>query len=410
MPSDTFVRAILRLTLAPGLGPILTRRCLDAFGTPDAVLRASAATLKLKVKGIGDVLAAQIAAALPATDKLADEELALAATLGAHIVAIGTPEYPPLLAQIPDPPPILYIRGDLSPNLDRYPIAIVGSRNCTHYGREQADRFGFHMAGAGLTVVSGGARGIDTAAHKAALRAGGRTIAVLGCGLANCYPPDNQELFDQIAGSGGGDAGGACKGAVVSELPLRTPPIAENFPARNRIISGLSLGVLVVEAGLRSGALITSRVAAEDHGREVFALPARVDSSAAEGSLELLKKGGAQLVTQPDDIIQALESPARHLHAGTHAARYSVPALFDAAPATEDDAPIAPPVASGKSIRDAALTVTQQQILAALDKPLTIDELSGTLSIDVVKLRSDITMLEIRRRVARAGSRFARIN
>ena len=134
-----------------------------------------------------------------------------------------------------------------------------------------------------------------------------------------------------------------------------------------------------------------------------------MDSSAAEGSLELLKKGGAQLVTHPDDIIQALESPARHLHAGTHAARYSVPALFDATPATEDAAPIAPPVASGKSIRDAALTDTQQQILAALDKPLTIDELSGTLSIDVVKLRSDITMLEIRRRVARAGSRFARI-
>ena len=410
MPSDTFVRDILRLTLAPGLGPILTRRCLDVFGTPDAVLRASAATLKLKVKGIGDVLAAQIAAAFPSTDKLADDELSLAAALGVHIVAISTPEYPPLLAQIPDPPPILYIRGDLSPNLDRYPIAIVGSRTCTHYGREQADRFGFHMAGAGLTVVSGGARGIDTAAHKAALRAGGRTIAVLGCGLANCYPPDNQELFDQIAGRSGGDAAGTCKGAVISELPLRTPPNAENFPARNRIISGLSLGVLVVEAGLRSGALITSRVAAEDHGREVFALPARVDSSAAEGSLELLKKGGAQLVTHPDDIIQALESPARHLHAGTHAARYSVPALFDATPATEDAAPIAPPVASAKSIRDAALTDTQQQILAALDKPLTIDELSGTLSIDVVKLRSDITMLEIRRRVARAGSRFARIN
>ncbi len=412
MPSDTFVRDILRLTLAPGLGPILTRRCLDAFGTPDAVLRASAATLKLKVKGIGEVLASQIAAALPTTDKLADEELALAAKLGAHIVAIGTPEYPPLIAQIPDPPPILYVRGTLSSDLDRYPIAIVGSRTCTHYGREQADRFGFHMAGAGLTVVSGGARGIDTAAHKAALRAGGRTIAVLGCGLANCYPPDNQELFDQIAGGSGG-----ARGAVVSELPLRTPPNAENFPARNRIISGLSLGVLVVEAGMRSGALITSRVAAEDHGREVFALPARVDSSAAEGSLDLLKKGGAQLVTHPDDIIHALEAPARHLHAGTHAARYSAPALFEAQTNSDDavDAsaaspPAASPVIAAPSIRDARLTDSQQQILTALDKPQTLDELSILLSIDVVKLRSDITMLEIRRRVARAGSRFARVN
>jgi DNA processing protein len=404
MPSDTFVRDILRLTLAPGLGPILTRRALDAFGTPDAVLRASAATLKLKVKGIGDVLASQIAAALPTTDALAEEELALAAKLGVHLVAIGTPEYPPLLAQTPDPPPILYIRGRLSTELDRYPVAIVGSRTCTHCGREQSDRFAFHLAGSGLSIVSGGARGIDTAAHKAALRARGRTIAVLGCGLANCYPPDNQELFDQIAANDG-----AC-GAVVSELPLRTPPNAENFPARNRIISGLSLGVLVVEAGLRSGALITSRVAAEDHGREVFALPARVDSASAEGSLDLIKKGGAQLVTHPDDIIQALESPARHLHSGTHAARYSPPALFDQPSETEavsNGTPPKPPAAS--PIRDAALTESQQQILVALDKPLTLDELSIQLNLDVIKLRSDITMLEIRRRVARAGSRFERV-
>ncbi len=413
MPSETFVRDILRLTLAPGLGPILTRRAIDAFGTPEAVLCASAATLKFKVRGIGDVLAAQIAAALPGTDKLADAELAIAASLGVQLIAIGTPEYPPLLAQTPDPPPILYVRGSIDhANLDRFPVAIVGSRSCTHYGREQSDRFGFHLAGSGLTVISGGARGVDTAAHKAALRARGRTIAVLGCGLANCYPPDNKDLFDQIAAGGG---------AVVSELPLHTPPNAENFPARNRIISGLSLGVLVVEAGQRSGALITARVAAEDHGREVFALPARVDSSAADGSLDLIKKGGALLVTHPDDILQALESPARHLHGGTHADRYAAPALFDEGLTAEGgtsgtsahDVGAGTPSASPRPanpIRDSGLTESQQLILQALDKPQTLDQLSVELKLDAAKLRSDITMLEIRRRVARSGSRFERVS
>jgi DNA processing protein len=404
MPSiDPAVRSILRLTLAPGLGPILTRRAIDAFGSADAVLGATESSLR-RVKGIGEILARQIAAAIPQTDRLADEELALADTLGVHLVAIDSHEYPPLLAQIPDPPPILYVRGRIDhANLDRYPVAIVGSRSCTHYGREQSERFAAHLAGSGLTIISGGARGIDTAAHKAAIRAPGRTIAVLGCGLAGCYPPDNQDLFSQIAGPGGsgevGEDGGF--GAVVSELPLRTPPNAENFPARNRIISGLSLGVLVVEAGRRSGALITARVAAEDHGREVFALPARVDSSSAEGSLDLIKAGGAQLVTHPDDILQSLETPARHLFRGTHADRYAPPALFDENSSASDD--------PASTLRDLNLTPTQQQILAALDRPLTLDQLGVVLKLDAAKLRAEITMLEIRRRVARAGSCFERL-
>jgi DNA processing protein len=384
------------------LGPILIRRSIDAFGSAEAVLGSSEAGLR-RIKGIGEVLARQIVAAVPGTDQLADEELALAEKLGVHLIAIGSPEYPPLLAQTPDPPPLLYIRGQVSPNaLDRYTVAIVGSRSCTIYGREQSERFAEHLAGSGLTVVSGGARGIDAAAHRAAIRARGRTIAVLGCGLAECYPPENKELFDQIA---------AGSGAIVSELPLRTPPNAENFPARNRIISGLSLGVLVIEAGRKSGALITARVAAEDHGREVFALPARVDSSAAEGSLELIKAGGAQMVTHPEDILQALESPARHHFNGTHEHRYGRPAtaggLFaDSESGAGDAKPAAP---SDGRIQDNGLTASQHSILAALDAPRTLDQLAVELKLDAAKLRADMTMLEIRRRVARRGSKFERV-
>ncbi|MBY0313272.1 MAG: DNA-processing protein DprA [Phycisphaerales bacterium] len=314
-----------------------------------------------------------------------------------------------MLATIPNAPPILYVRGTLQHDqADRYPIAIVGSRSCSHYAVEQAERFGLHLGQAGLTIVSGGARGVDTAAHRGALRGKGRTIAVLGCGLAECYPPENADLFDRIAAGSGG------AGCIVSELPLRTPPNAENFPARNRIISGLSLGVLVVEAGKKSGALITVRMAVEEHGREAFALPARVDSAHAEGSLELLKSGGAQLVTHPDDILQSLESPARHLHAGTHEARYAVQQPSEVADGTDPQAikspaSVAPLFASAPPPpRDVGLNETQRQILAALDTARTIDDLGQRLNLDVAKLRTEITMLELKRRVTRRGSSIER--
>lgn len=392
MPSlDPSLRSLLRLTLVPGLGPILIQRALEAFGTAEAALRASNALWRQKVKGVGDVHARQIVAAAAGTEQLADEELGLAERLGVHLIGIGSPEYPPLLAQIPTAPPILYVRGAIEPSgRDRYPIGIVGSRSCTHYGREQSDRFAAHLAAAGLTIISGGARGIDTAAHQAALRAGGRTVAVLGCGLAECYPPDNRELFDRIADG---------RGAVVSDLPLRTPPNAENFPARNRIISGLSLGVLVVEAGRKSGALITARLAAEEHGREVFALPARVDSSAAEGSLDLIKKGGAEMVTHPEDILHTLETPARHHFNGTHAVRYGGLPEADGT-----DGLFTPGAPSGAPPRDAGLSESQKSILVALDAPRTLDQLAIELKLDAAKVRADITMLEIRRRVVRRGS------
>jgi len=396
IPQDTL--DLLRLTLTPGLGPVLISRAIDLFGSPGAVLAASETTLR-RVKGIGDDRARAIAKGIESSQTATDDELALADTLGVDILARTDPAYPPLLAQINDAPPILYIKGRIDhAQLDRYTVGIVGSRSCTQYGTEQAERFAAALAQSGLTIVSGGARGIDTAAHRAALRIKGRTIAVLGCGLNDCYPPDNRELFDRIV---------AGSGAVISELPLRTPPNAENFPARNRIISGLSLGTLVVEAAKRSGALITARLAAEDHGREVFALPARVDSASAAGSLELIKSGGAQMVTHPDDLLAALESPARHLHHGTHEARYagaSAPDLFD-----HDDATSATPAPTA-SMRDTGLSVTQLAVLTALDKPRGMDELAAVLNTPAHTLRADITMLEIKRRVRRRGTLLERVD
>lgn len=426
MPASAPTRSLLALTLTPGLGPILIRRLLDACnGDATAVLSAPLAALR-NIKGIGNAKAQSIHTGLRAGLAAVDAELALAAKLGVRLISLTDPNYPPLLRQIPDPPPVLYVKGELrcigDDAPDRYPVAIVGSRNCTPYGIEQAERFAGHMAAAGLTVVSGGARGIDTAAHRAALRNRGRTVAVLGCGLAKCYPEENAQLFAKIAGSprtnGVAPAPDAQSfGAVISELPLNTPPAAENFPARNRIISGLSLGVLVIEAGRGSGALITARLAAEDHGREVFALPGRVDSDASRGSLELIKSGGAALVTEPADVLNLLETPARHVFTDTHAARYggnhaSDPSddpssLFGESPTSAEQT--ADEVAPRRSsLRAATLSATQTRILEALSGPMTLDELAVAASLDAGALRADLTILELQRCVVRRGSRIER--
>lgn len=395
---------LLRLTLVPGLGPVLINRLMQQFGSCEAVIAASATALA-NVRGIGMEKARGIVAAMPGTLERAKRELEEAARLGVRLVSAFDDEYPELLRQIPDPPPILSVRGRLAPrDADRYPVAIVGSRSCSQYGREQADRFGAALAEAGLTVISGGARGIDTVAHRAALRSKGRTVAVLGCGLGHVYPPDNRELFDQISGHGGSDG----NGAVVSELPLNAPPSAENFPARNRIIAGMSLGVVVVEAGRRSGALITARAANEDHGREVFAIPGRVDAAASEGTLELIKEGGAALVTSPRDVIEALEARARHQFDGSHGAVTANPArepgfgfrLFSNKGHAE---PIA-----GAKVSEITLSPMQLTIISALDEPATVDELIRKTGLDAAKVMSEVTLLEIRRQVVRTGQRLSR--
>jgi DNA processing protein len=278
MPLTETHEARLRLSLAPGVGPILMRRLEQELGGVAAVCSASAEKLS-RVEGIGLKKADMIRRGIDEAD--VERELGFVEQFGARLVAIDDQEYPSLLRHIPDPPPLLYLRGELD-RADAVALAIVGARQCTVYGREQADRLAGLCAQAGLTIVSGGARGIDTAAHRAALRVGGRTIAVLGCGLAHCYPPENGPLFDEVT---------ADRGAVISEMPMQAPPIAENFPRRNRIISGLSLGVLVVEASARSGALITARLATEEHHREVMALPGRVDSSASSGCHKIIREG-----------------------------------------------------------------------------------------------------------------------
>src|SRR5690606_27078295 len=236
-----------------------------------------------------------IQAALRRAADAAAHELEQARALGVTLLSLEDADYPPLLREIPNPPLVLYMKGDLQPR-DLNAVAIVGSRKCSHYGREQAERFGSLLAGAGVTVISGGARGVDSAAHRGAIRhPDGRTIAVLGCGIDITYPPENQSLFEQIA----------ARGAVISEYPIGTQPLAENFPRRNRIVSGMSRGVLVIEADTRSGALITARQAADDHNRPVMAIPGRVDNPLSAGPHALIRDG-ATLVTSLEDILDAL--------------------------------------------------------------------------------------------------------
>ena len=280
----------IRLHLVPGVGPRIHRLLLETFGSSTAVLSATQSQL-LSVPRVGTKLAAAIGAAVDARE--AQRVCDHCHHCGIQLVPRPDAPYPPLLSEIPDPPELLYLRGRLDP-VDQLAIAIVGSRRCTSYGRRFAERITGGLARSGLTIVSGLARGIDAVAHRAALAAGGRTVAVLATGLEQIYPPEHESLANDISEHG----------AVLSEARLDQTPVAGLFPQRNRIISGLSLGVVVIEASRRSGALHTARHAIEQ-GREVFALPGPVDSPASQGCLDLLRDG-ARLIQGVDDILDEL--------------------------------------------------------------------------------------------------------
>ncbi len=284
-------RAYLRWALAEGVGPLALSRILIQFGTVEQALGATAAELA-RIRRIGEKTADRIARSRDAAD--VEREVAIAAEHGVRIICREDDDYPPGLRQIPDAPIVLYVKGQLRPT-DAVAIAVVGTRRCSIYGSEQARRFGELLAGAGFTVVSGLARGVDAFAHHGAVDAGGRSIAVMGRGLTEIYPPENEALAAKLLDHG----------AWISELPMATAVARNTFPSRNRIIAGMSLGTLVIEAPRRSGALITARLASE-YNREVFALPGRAQDVASAGTNDLIRRGYAKLTTCLEDILEEL--------------------------------------------------------------------------------------------------------
>ena len=355
----------LTLSMVSGVGPRTLKLLLDQFGTPAAVLDAPASALR-DVQGVGPKLAREIASARSKIDAAA--ELDLCRANGLSVLIPTDPAYPRMLTEIHDPPSVLFVRGQVKP-ADMLSVAIVGSRHATHYGVTQAERLAGSLARAGLTIVSGLARGIDGAAHRGALEAGGRTLAVLGGGVLEIYPPEHKELADQVA----------AQGAIMSEAPPRAIPMAGSFPQRNRIISGLSLGVIVVEATERSGALISARHAMEQ-GREVFAVPGRVDSRASRGCHALIRDG-ARLIESADDVLEELG-----------------PLVADA---QRDD---------GSVVRHPAelqLNETETQVLqAVMAEPTSIDQVVQTSRLPVANVLSTLSVLEMRHLVKRLSGQY----
>ena len=295
MPVTVDAAGWIELSLVPGLGDQSLRKLLGQFGPPEQILAASESTL-----------AAIIGSKLAHAIKSYDAHDAIEATLAwleqpSHsITTLSDPTYPKLLLETIDPPPLLFVKGNAA-LLNAPAVAVVGSRNPTPQGVANAEGFSKSLSENGLCVVSGMALGIDTAAHQGALPHVGRSIAVVGTGLDRIYPARNKELAHQLAQHG----------AIVSEFPLGTPAIANNFPRRNRIISGLSLGCLVVEAAISSGSLITARLASEQ-GRDVFAIPGSIHSPLAKGCHQLIKQG-AKLVERADDILEEIQWQRRIL-------------------------------------------------------------------------------------------------
>jgi DNA processing protein len=331
------IRDWLALVALPGLGCALIHRLLDVFSTPGSVLAAGSAVRQ--VDGVGPALAALFAdqSRLERCRTWAEEEYERVQARDIHLLCVADPQYPDHLRTIHDPPVLLYLRGNLN-CLDRPSVALIGSRAATSYGKRISAALAGRFARAGLVVTSGLAMGIDGRAHAGCLAAGGATVAVLGCGVDVVYPRSHGRLYEQVVD----------RGLLVSEYPLATRPDGFRFPARNRIISGLSRGVVVVEASCKSGSLITARLAL-DQGRDVFAVPGRIDSMKSEGCHRLIQQG-AKLVQSAEDVLLEMQI-ADAMHCGNAGSK-----------------PVAPPE---------DLSGPEEQLLARIDVyPINIDELA----------------------------------
>jgi DNA processing protein len=283
--------ALVGLNLIEGMGPVRVRQLLEHFGDAPAILAASRSRLQ-QVHGIGEETAEAISSWEKNTDLAG--ELKRMDEFGCRAVIQSDEEYPPSLREIYDPPVVLYVKGGLLAS-DKNSVAMVGSRQTTHYGIETARRLAYQLGYVGVSVVSGGARGIDTAAHQGAMSAKGRTLCVLGTGINIVFPPENKDLFDRIAANG----------AIMTQFPFNRRGDRQSFAIRNRIVAGMTLGTVVVEANLASGALITANFAI-DYGRQVFAVPGRIDSPRSKGCHDLIKKG-AKLCENAEDILSEFE-------------------------------------------------------------------------------------------------------
>jgi DNA processing protein len=343
--------ACIALNMLPTVGPVRLRKLLQVFETPERVLQAKRSELRT-VEGVGAEVADQISGWEATVDLPA--ELQRVKDFGATVLTQDSPLYPRSLREIHAPPIVLYVWGEIQER-DRHAIAVIGSRKTTHYGSECAKKLSYQIAYAGLTVVSGLARGIDTAAHQGALAAKGRTIAVIGSGLSRLYPPENAVLAEKISNG---------SGAILSEFSMEVEPDRQTFPMRNRIISGWSHGILVVEAGLNSGALITASQAIEQ-GRSVYAVPGHINAPSAMGSNRLIQQG-AKLVMSANDILDDLQVLLPETKPSAEAAVRPLP------PLTEEERRVYDAINSSETPID--------QISAKCDLP------SGTVSSTLLRL------------------------
>jgi DNA processing protein len=371
----------IALNMTPGVGPRVTARLLEHFGSAEAIFdatRRDLALLRLPPETIESIASRELHAR-------AEAEIERVRKLGGDILVLDDGVYPALLRETHDPPVVLYVKGAWDECLESPCIAIVGSRRCSTYGQNAALMMSRELAERGVTIVSGLARGIDAAAHRGALEAGGRTVAVMGTGLDQVYPRDHKKLASEILNRGG---------ALVTQFPLSTPPVSENFPYRNRVISGLSLGVLVIEAAENSGSLITARLAMEQN-REVFAVPGNITSRNSFGTNYLIKGAGAKLVQQWQDVAGELpaEIAAQLLPPPSRKSKRKGELL--------DQLKLSPP-----DLSEPELAVFN---LLSTDTPLQIDTLAEGTKLSITQLTSALLALEMRELVrALPGMCFVR--